>query len=58
MSALPPKADIGGGERDLRFVPEAAPQQNFLYDWQISWLFALENPAGLDGDWQAAEWRS
>jgi hypothetical protein len=30
MSALPPKADIGGVLRDVRFVPEADLSRTFL----------------------------
>jgi hypothetical protein len=38
MSALPPKADIRGGERDVRFVPKADIGLVEVYKQPRGWL--------------------
>ena len=44
MSALPPKADIGGQELDVRFVPKADIQAVFrYYCWRARVLKFVEH---------------
>jgi len=50
MSALPPKADIGTQQRDVRFVPKCASQMQF---------YVMTSPkGGLASTTEVSTWRS
>jgi hypothetical protein len=38
MSALPPKADISGRDRNVRFVPKADIQPSLANVYTLTWL--------------------
>src|SRR5262245_5977668 len=57
MSALPPKADMCGATGNVRYGPKADMagleidhqlERGQLYNWQVGWLLAFENPADID----------
>jgi hypothetical protein len=56
MFALPPKADIGGACRDVRFVPILLQKSALIRLWQLTELFeAIVAIRSMGSWWRGAD---